>query len=78
MRDWLRCRWTRPEDWERLAQCVVLVHGGMWDRRMWDDQFTEFAERHLVVRYDLRGFGSHQRPATAPAWRCRMAAFSPD
>src|SRR5438034_9867088 len=20
-----RCRWTRPEDWERLAQCVELV-----------------------------------------------------
>ena len=44
---------------------VVLVHGGMWDRRMWDDQFLAFAERHLVVRYDVRGFGRSD-PPTAP------------
>jgi pimeloyl-ACP methyl ester carboxylesterase len=44
---------------------VVLVHGGMWDRRMWDDQFVEFAQQHRVVRYDVRGFGRSDSP-TAP------------
>src|SRR5947209_19044710 len=35
----------------------VLVHGHLLDRRSWDDQFTVFAERYRVVRYDQRGFG---------------------
>jgi 3-oxoadipate enol-lactonase len=41
---------------------VVLVHGGMWDRRMWDDQMEAFAEDHLVVRYDARGYGKSDLP----------------
>lgn len=36
---------------------VVLVHGGLTDRRMWDHQFAALAERHRVVRYDRRGYG---------------------
>ncbi|MBN2352986.1 MAG: alpha/beta hydrolase [Spirochaetales bacterium] len=36
---------------------LVLVHAGVADRRMWDDQFEAFAERFRVVRYDQRGFG---------------------
>lgn len=41
---------------------VVLVHGGLWDSRMWDDQFAALAERCLAVRYDLRGYGRSDRP----------------
>src|SRR5688500_13479244 len=37
---------------------VVLIHGFTLDHRMWDDQMPAFAERHRVVRYDLRGFGA--------------------
>jgi 3-oxoadipate enol-lactonase len=36
---------------------VVLIHAGLWDARIWDDQFEVFAEHHRVVRYDIRGFG---------------------
>jgi pimeloyl-ACP methyl ester carboxylesterase len=36
---------------------VVLTHGGLGDRRMWDHQFRALAERCRVVRYDMRGFG---------------------
>lgn len=36
---------------------VVLIHGGLLDRRMWDDQFQAFARRHRVIRYDVRGYG---------------------
>ena len=36
---------------------IVLVHGGLVDSRMWDDQMNDFSNRYRVVRYDLRGFG---------------------
>lgn len=36
---------------------LVLCHAGIADNRMWDDQFSLFAERYRVIRYDLRGFG---------------------
>lgn len=36
---------------------VVLVHGGLVDSRLWDDQMKEFSRHYHVVRYDLRGFG---------------------
>lgn len=36
---------------------VVLVHAGIADRRMWDREFADLADRHRVIRYDVRGFG---------------------
>jgi pimeloyl-ACP methyl ester carboxylesterase len=36
---------------------LVLIHGGLVDSRMWDDQFQAFAKHYRVIRYDLRGFG---------------------
>lgn len=36
---------------------VVLVHAGIADRRMWDDQVTALSPAHRVVRYDWRGYG---------------------
>lgn len=36
---------------------LVLVHAGIADGRMWDDQFHVFSKRFQVVRYDRRGFG---------------------
>ncbi|HET6884599.1 MAG TPA: alpha/beta fold hydrolase [Rubrobacteraceae bacterium] len=36
---------------------LVLLHAGIADRRMWDEQFGAFAERNRVVRYDRRDFG---------------------
>jgi 3-oxoadipate enol-lactonase len=44
---------------------IVLVHGGLVDSRLWDDQMKPFAKRYRVVRYDLRGFGK-SAPATEP------------
>lgn len=41
---------------------VVFLHGGFGDRRMWNDQFAEFAKNYLVVRYDERGFGKSAKP----------------
>ncbi len=35
----------------------ILAHGHLLDRRSWDDQFSVFAQRYKVIRYDQRGFG---------------------
>ncbi|MFJ9561333.1 alpha/beta fold hydrolase [Streptomyces fuscichromogenes] len=44
---------------------VVPVHAGIADHRMWDAVVPDLAERHTVVRYDLRGFGE-SGPPTGP------------
>lgn len=36
---------------------LVLVHAGIADSRMWNDQFPEFARHYRTLRYDRRGFG---------------------
>jgi pimeloyl-ACP methyl ester carboxylesterase len=36
---------------------LLLMHAGIADSRMWDDQFQIFALQYRVIRYDLRGFG---------------------
>ncbi len=35
----------------------ALVHAGVADRRMWDDQFGDLAAHYKMMRYDMRGFG---------------------
>lgn len=42
---------------------VVLIHAGIADRRMWDEQFDEFAQHFRVIRYDARGYGRSDMPA---------------
>ena len=36
---------------------LVLVHAGIADSRMWEDQLMAFADRYRVIRHDMRGFG---------------------
>jgi len=36
---------------------LVLVHAGICDSRMWDEQFARFAQHYRVIRYDMRGYG---------------------
>src|ERR1044072_3509744 len=44
------------------GKTVVLIHGGLADSRLWDDQFAEFAKHYRGGRYDLRGFGRSDFP----------------
>src|SRR5215212_2265771 len=37
---------------------LVLVHAGIADSRMWEDQLMAFADRYRVIRHDMRGFGT--------------------
>ena len=39
------------------GQPLVLIHAGVADCRMWDEQFSAFAQQYRVIRYDTRGFG---------------------
>lgn len=45
------------------GQPMILLHAGVADCRMWDDQFTALAERYRVVRFDWRGFGRSAMPS---------------
>lgn len=42
---------------------LVLIHGGLMDQSMWDEQFEAFAQRYRVARFDVRGFGQSDVPA---------------
>jgi pimeloyl-ACP methyl ester carboxylesterase len=39
------------------GQPLVLIHAGIADRRMWDEQVGPLSEQFRVIRYDLRGWG---------------------
>jgi 3-oxoadipate enol-lactonase len=42
---------------------LLLIHAGVADSSMWDDQFEVFAQQYRVIRYDMRGFGRSSVPA---------------
>jgi 3-oxoadipate enol-lactonase len=44
------------------GETLLLLHAGIADSRMWDEQFAAFAQHYQVVRYDLHGFGQSQFP----------------
>ncbi|MHC4533546.1 MAG: alpha/beta fold hydrolase [Planctomycetota bacterium] len=41
---------------------LVLIHGGLMDRRMWDNQFNLFAKDYKVIRYNIRGYEKSEVP----------------
>lgn len=41
---------------------IVLLHDGMVNRQIWDDQFPILSENYRVVRYDRRGYGKSSDP----------------
>lgn len=36
---------------------LLLVHAGIADHRMWDDQWDLYSRRYRIIRYDTRGYG---------------------
>lgn len=43
---------------------LVMIHAGVANLRMWDDQVAQFADRYYCVRYDTRGYGRSQSENT--------------
>ena len=41
---------------------IVLLHDGMVNREIWDEQFPVLAKTYRVVRYDRRGYGKSSDP----------------
>lgn len=48
---------------------LVLIHGFGGNLRMWNDQFTQFAQHYKVIRYDARGFGKSATPVVGESYR---------
>ena len=44
---------------------IILLHGGMLDRRMWDEQFELLAKTYRVLRYDADAHGNSILPPDA-------------
>lgn len=42
--------------------CVVLLHAGVADHRMWRDQIAALRDRFRVIAYDRREFGQTESP----------------
>ena len=41
---------------------LVLLHAGVADSRMWDQQIDVFSQFYRVIRFDMRGFGRSSLP----------------
>ena len=48
------------------GHALALLHGSSSDTRVWDDQFELFAQRHRVIRHDMRGHGRSDLPRDEP------------
>jgi pimeloyl-ACP methyl ester carboxylesterase len=46
------------------GQPLVLVHGGLVNSGLWDDQFEVFVGQHRTLRYDVRGYGKSKSPTS--------------
>ncbi len=42
---------------------LVMIHGGLLNRSMWDGQFSVFAATNRAIRYDARGHGQSKAPS---------------
>lgn len=41
---------------------IVLLHDGLVNRNIWDEQFPVLAKNYKVIRYDRRGYGKSSDP----------------
>ena len=54
---------------------VVLVHAGVANRSMWDDQVDALRDAYRVIRYDTRGFGETETGAVSFSNRADIGAL---
>lgn len=53
---------------------VILIHAGVADRTMWDDQVAALEDAYRVIRYDTRGYGETVTDAVEFSNRADIAA----
>jgi len=46
------------------GEYIMLLHDGMVNRQIWDEQFPILAKNYRVIRYDRRGYGKSSDPQT--------------
>ena len=39
------------------TETMVMIHAGICDQRMWQQQVAHFSQRYRVLAFDMRGFG---------------------
>lgn len=66
---------TLVYDVEGNGGALLLIHGGLGDRTMWEDQVPAFSERYQTIVPDLRGFGASSLPADPFAWTDDLRAL---
>ncbi len=57
------------------GEAVVLIHAGVANLRMWDDQVAALRDSYRVIRYDTRGFGRTETEAVEFSNRADVAAL---
>jgi len=57
------------------GEAVVLIHAGVANRQMWDDQVAALKDAYRVIRYDTRGFGQTETDAVSFSNRADIAAL---
>jgi len=60
---------------EGSGPAIVLIHAGIANLRMWDDQVPALRDTYRVVRYDTRGFGRTETDAVEFSNRADVAAL---
>jgi pimeloyl-ACP methyl ester carboxylesterase len=61
-------------DVEGTGEPVLLVHAGVANRSMWDDQVAALTDAYRVIRHDTRGYGETETDAVAFSNRADIAA----
>ena len=59
---------------EGSGEPVLLIHAGVANLRMWDDQAAALRDRFRVIRYDTRGYGRTDTEAVSFSNRADIAA----
>ena len=54
---------------------VVLIHAGVANLRMWDDQVEALRNSYRMIRYDTRGYGRTETDAVEFSNRADIAAL---
>jgi len=60
---------------EGSGEPVVLIHAGVANLRMWDDQVAALRDAYRVIRYDTRGFGRTETDAVEFSNRADIVAL---